>query len=193
MARHSKNSSRAGGSHFRKDSPEGDDCANFAYFSFTPLGERVATLNDALDNARQEGDEVLFDELFETLLILYRQQARVGAPHPCFTQILADHILDPSMAIAFYHLAMRDARAIPDETTYDKMIRVAERFMDLGRWGLAEAYLHEGRARAVCAGSADWVQEADSLLDQLPRKENYGEASPFLLPESLFDFSNTDH
>ena len=129
--------------------------------------ERVHELAVAIVNASGADDEALSDSLCQTLRAYYEEQTSSGRSHPFLTEAMADYTDDAAQAARLYELSLEQARAFPDEPTHTKMISLAEQFIELGRTGLAEAHLRDGRAEAVRRGDTYWIENADRLLLQL--------------------------
>ena len=129
--------------------------------------ERVHELALAIVNATEAGDDALEDSLCQTLRSYFEEQAISGRSHPFLTEAVADYTHDAAEAVCLYELALEQARAFPDEPTHTKMISLAQRLIELGRGEQAEAYLRDGRAEAIRRKDADWIRDADTLLQQL--------------------------
>lgn len=126
--------------------------------------ERVHELAVAIVNATEAGDDALDDSLCQTLRTYFEEQAISGRSHPFLTEAVADYTLDAAEAVRLYELALEQATAFPDEPTHTKMISLAQRLIELGRWEQAEAYLRDGRAEAIRRDDTFWIQDADTLL-----------------------------
>ena len=138
--------------------------------------ERVHELAVAIVRASEAGDDGLDDSLCQTLRAYFDEQASSGRSHPFLTEAMADYTCDNAEAVRLYELALEQARAFPDEPTHTKMISLARRLIELGRREQAEAYLRDGRAEAVRRDDTYWIQDADTLLQQLGSRNRPNDA-----------------
>lgn len=126
--------------------------------------ERVHELALSMVNATNTGDAALHETLYQSLLRYHQEQAALGRFHPFLTEALADFTEDPMESVRYFKLSLEQARGVPNEPTYTKMISLAERLMQLRQFEQAEAFLRDGRAEALLALEPDWVQNADDLM-----------------------------
>ncbi|MBA4148867.1 MAG: hypothetical protein H0X66_12195 [Verrucomicrobia bacterium] len=126
--------------------------------------ERVYDLALSIVNATESGDAALHETHYQSLLAYHQEQTALGRSHPFLTEALADFTEDLATSVRYFKLSLEQARDVPHEPIYTKMISLAERLIQLGQFEMAEAYLRDGRAEAVRCSEPDWIKNADELM-----------------------------
>ncbi len=126
--------------------------------------DRVHELALSMVDATETGDAARHEALYQSLLKYHDEQTALGRSHPFLTEALADFTENLTASVHYFKLSLEQARWIPNEPTYTKMISLAERSIQLGQFEMAEAYLRDGRAEAIRALEPDWIKNADDLL-----------------------------
>ena len=129
--------------------------------------EHVGDLAAGITNARLADDTALAESLYLQLQTYHEERFAAGCSHPFIIETLADYTHDPAKAIGYYQQALTMSREMTsDEPTHTILIGIGERLIGLRQREQAEAFLRDGRAEAVRLGDADWVRDADELLQE---------------------------